>query len=160
VHLDLDDAVALAGLAAAALDVEAEAAGLPAAGARLGELGEELADLVEGLGVGAGVGAGGAADGALVDGDDLVEGGEALDALVGADAVEAAVSLCERAGRRMPLTSELLPAPLTPVTASSTPSGKLTSTFLRLCSAAPLTSTAPRGLRRWGGTAMALRPDR
>jgi hypothetical protein len=34
VHLDLDDAVALAGLAAAALDVEGEAAGLVAA--RLG----------------------------------------------------------------------------------------------------------------------------
>ncbi len=35
VHLDLDDAVALAGLAAAALDVEGEAAGLVAARLRL-----------------------------------------------------------------------------------------------------------------------------
>ena len=35
VHLDLDDAVALAGLAAAALDVEREAAGLIAARLRL-----------------------------------------------------------------------------------------------------------------------------
>ena len=37
VHLDLDDAVALAGLAAAALDVEREAAGLVAARLALGQ---------------------------------------------------------------------------------------------------------------------------
>src|ERR1700732_2192190 len=40
VHLDLDDAVALAGLAAAALDVEREAAGLVAAGAALRQAGK------------------------------------------------------------------------------------------------------------------------
>ena len=44
----------------------------------------------------------------------------------------------------MPLTSELLPAPLTPVTAVKTPTGNRTSTFLRLCSRAPLT-VDPRG---------------
>src|SRR5688572_18456311 len=44
VHLDLDDAVALAGLAAAALDVEGEAAGLVAARFGLGQAGEPLAD--------------------------------------------------------------------------------------------------------------------
>ncbi len=36
VHLDADQAIALAGLAAAALDVEAEAARVVATGARLG----------------------------------------------------------------------------------------------------------------------------
>jgi hypothetical protein len=44
VHLDLDHAVALAGLAAAALDVEAEAARLVAAGARFLGAGEQLAN--------------------------------------------------------------------------------------------------------------------
>jgi hypothetical protein len=63
VHLDAALAVALAGFAAAAGDVEAEAAGLVAALARLGQHGEEVADGREDLGVGGGVGARGAADG-------------------------------------------------------------------------------------------------
>ena len=73
VHLDAALAVALAGLAAAAGDVEAEAAGLVAALARLGQHGEEVADGREDLGVGGGVGARRAADGGLVDADDLVD---------------------------------------------------------------------------------------
>ena len=44
VHLDLDQAVALARLAPAALDVEAEAAGLVAARLALGQAGEPVAD--------------------------------------------------------------------------------------------------------------------
>ena len=48
VHLDLDQPVALARLAAAALDVEAEAAGLVAARLAFGEAGEPVADLGEG----------------------------------------------------------------------------------------------------------------
>jgi hypothetical protein len=80
VHLDLDDAVALAGLAAPALDVEAEAAGLVAAGARLlARSGEQLADRCEHAGVGGRVGARRAADRALVDVDDLVDVLQALD---------------------------------------------------------------------------------
>ncbi len=55
VHLDLDHAVALAGLAAAALHVEAEAARLVAAHARLGQLGKQLADRGEDAGVGRGI---------------------------------------------------------------------------------------------------------
>src|SRR5690606_22093569 len=81
VHLDLDQAVALARLAAAALDVEAEAAGLVAARLRLGQAGEPVADLGEGAGVGRRVRARGAADRALVDLDHLVavfEAGEAV----------------------------------------------------------------------------------
>ena len=39
----------------------------------------------------------------------------------------------------MPLTSDDLPEPLTPVTAVSTPSGKSTVTFWRLFSRAPTT---------------------
>ena len=65
------------------------------------------------------------------------------------------------AGSRMPLTSELLPAPLTPVTAAKTPSGKRTSTSCRLCSRAPVTSM-PRlaGARRSLGTSMRRVPER
>ena len=82
VHLDLDDAVALAGLAAAALDVEREAAGLVAARLGLGQAGEPFADRREGAGIGRRVGARRAADRRLVDVDDLVEVLEALDAVV------------------------------------------------------------------------------
>src|SRR5713226_326907 len=73
VHLDLDDAVALAGLAAATLDVEREAAGFVAALGRFGELREPVADRREGAGIRRRVGARGAADRRLVDVDDLVE---------------------------------------------------------------------------------------
>src|SRR5688572_29981161 len=52
VHLDLDDAIALAGLAAAALHVEGEAAGLVAARLGLRQTGEPVADRREGAGVG------------------------------------------------------------------------------------------------------------
>ena len=73
VHLDLDDAVALAGLAAPALDVEGEAARLVAAQLGFRQSGEEVADLGEDAGVGGRVGARGAADGRLVDVDHLVQ---------------------------------------------------------------------------------------
>ena len=82
VHLDLDDAVALAGLAAAALDVEGEAPRLVAARLGFRQVGEPVADGREGAGVGRGVGARRAADGRLVDVDDLVEEFQALDAVV------------------------------------------------------------------------------
>ena len=62
VHLDLDDAVALAGFAAAALDVEGEAARLVAARLGFGQAGEPFADGREGAGVGRRVGARRAAD--------------------------------------------------------------------------------------------------
>jgi len=82
VHLDLDDAVALAGLAAAALDVEGKPAGLVAARLGLGEAGEPFADRRECPGIGRGIGARGAADRRLVDVDDLVDVLESLDAVV------------------------------------------------------------------------------
>ena len=73
VHLDLDRAVAGAGLAAAALDVEREPAGLVPADLGLGGGREQLADVVEHAGVGGRVGPRGAADRRLVDPDQLVE---------------------------------------------------------------------------------------
>ena len=82
VHLDLDLAVALAGLAAAALDVEREAARLVAAHLRVGRERVELADVGEEVGVRRRVRAGRAADRALVDLDHLVEDLDPLDRLV------------------------------------------------------------------------------
>ena len=67
VHLDLDRAVALAGLAAPALDVEREAPRLVAALARLGRAGKKVADFGEDARVGGRVAPGRASDGALVD---------------------------------------------------------------------------------------------
>ena len=82
VHFHLEYPVALAGFAAPALDVEAEAARLVAAGAGLLGLCKQLPDRREQAGVGGGVGAGGAAYGALVDVNHLVQMLQALHALV------------------------------------------------------------------------------
>ena len=73
VHLDLQGAVAGAGVAPAALDVEAESARQIAADLRLGRVREQLADVVEHAGVGGRVAPRGPADRALVDVHDLVE---------------------------------------------------------------------------------------
>ncbi len=82
-HLHLDDAIPLARLAAAPLDVEGEAARLVAARARLLGAGEQLADRGEQAGVGGRVGARGTADGALVDVHHLVQVLQPLDAAIG-----------------------------------------------------------------------------
>src|SRR5690606_357127 len=82
VHLNADDAVALAVLAAAALDVEAEPSRLIPPGPRLGRAAEEVADGREQARVGGGVRPRRAADGRLVDVDDLVDVLEALDGIV------------------------------------------------------------------------------
>ena len=81
-HLDLDDPVALAVLAAAALDVEREAARAVAAHARLRHAGEQLADRREQADVGGRVGARRPADGRLVDLDHLVDRVCALERVV------------------------------------------------------------------------------
>src|SRR5207247_2007448 len=78
VHLDLDRAVALAGLAAAAADVEREPTLLVAAHLRVGRLRVELADRREEVGIGRRVRPRRSPDRRLVDVDHLVE---ALDAL-------------------------------------------------------------------------------
>ncbi len=82
VHLDLQHAVALARLAAPALDVEAEPAGLVAARPAFRQFGEPVADRREQVGIGGGVGPRRAADRRLVDVDDLVELFQPLDAVV------------------------------------------------------------------------------
>src|SRR5882724_8447293 len=73
IHFDAAEAVALAGFAAAALHVEAEAPGAVAALARFGEHGEEIADGGEDAGVGGGIRTRRAANGRLIDLDDFVD---------------------------------------------------------------------------------------
>ncbi len=82
VHLYGLVAVAVAGLAPAALDVEGEAARLVSPHLRLRQLYEQRADVGEDTGVGRGVGAGSPSDGALVDGDNLVDVLYPLDGLI------------------------------------------------------------------------------
>ncbi len=133
VHLDLDQAVALARLAAAALDVEAEAAGLVAARLALGQAGEPVADLGEGAGVGRRVGARGAADRRLVDVDHLVEMLEAGDLLVRAGEDAGAVQRARGGGvERVDGEARLARCRETPVTQVKVPSGIAAVTSLRL----------------------------
>jgi hypothetical protein len=82
-HFDLDNPIPLTGLTAPALDVEAEAAGGIAAGARLGRRCKQLPDRGEDPGIGRRIGAGGATDRALINIDDLIEPLESLDPLAG-----------------------------------------------------------------------------
>src|SRR5438309_675809 len=95
-HLDLQDPVALAVLAATALHVEAEPAGTVAAEPGLGDAREQLADRGEEAHVRGRVRAWRPADRALVDLDDLVDVVDAGEAVVGADLLARAVELpCE-----------------------------------------------------------------
>src|SRR5437870_1100978 len=64
------------------------------------------------------------------------------------------------AGYRVALISDDLPAPLTPVTATITPSGTSTSTFCRLCSRAPVSLIQPLGARRASGSSIRSVPAR
>ena len=85
--------VALAGFAAAALHVEAEAAGLVAALARFRQHGVEIADGREEAGVGGGIRARRAADGGLIDLDHFIDVLEAFDGIVRAGLVVRPVDL-------------------------------------------------------------------
>ncbi len=96
VHLDLDDAIALARLAAAALHVEGEAAWLIAARLGFRQLGVPVADRRERAGIGRRVGARRAPDGRLVDIDHLVEIFQALDAVVRRRMLAALVEFARR----------------------------------------------------------------
>ncbi|EKB47185.1 hypothetical protein B879_04222 [Cecembia lonarensis LW9] len=82
VHFDLQRAVARAGFAAPALDVEGETSRQVAPDLGFVGLCEELAHVVEDPSVGRWVGARGAANGRLVHVDDLVQVFEPLDARV------------------------------------------------------------------------------
>ena len=73
VHFDLDDAIAVTGLAPAALDIEGEPGRIVAPHLGIVGLGKHLPDVGEHTGVGGRVGTRGAADGRLIDVDDLVQ---------------------------------------------------------------------------------------
>src|SRR3569623_2136630 len=90
-HLHFQHAVAFAGLAAAAFDVEAEAAGAVPARARILRTGDQYAARREPSGVGGRFGARRAAVRALIDVDDLVELLEADDVLARRGFLAAAV---------------------------------------------------------------------
>src|SRR5467141_275125 len=92
-HFDLDDAVALAGLAAPAFHVEGETPRTVTALARHGHARKKLADRREQRRVGRRVGARGAADRALVDAHRLVEELLPLDRIVRGGLVYRAVEL-------------------------------------------------------------------
>ena len=72
-HLDLANAISLAGLATAALHIERESSRFVAVDARFWEHGEQAADFIEYLDVGRGVAARSPADRSLIDVDHLVE---------------------------------------------------------------------------------------
>src|SRR5208337_1508949 len=102
VHLDANDAVAFARLAAPALDVERKSPRAVTAHARLWQLRKQLADMGEKAGVGRGVRARRASDRALIDVNDLVEMLDALDRLVCARTLAAVIKfLRERAIHRV-----------------------------------------------------------
>ena len=148
VHLDLDDAVALTGLAAAALDVEREAARPVAAHLRIGHEREQLADEIERAGVRRRIRARRASDRRLIDDDELVE---RLGAASRVPYVPPAGWPCRcwlSALTITSLTSVDLPLPLTPVTQANTPSGKSTSRPWMLLAFAFLTRSHERGVRR------------
>ena len=84
VHLDLQQAVSLAGFAPAAPGVEGEAPWAVAPGLGVLGGGEQLPDVVEQPGIGGRIGPGRAANGGLVDVNDLVQELLTLDAVVSA----------------------------------------------------------------------------
>src|SRR5690606_18563483 len=83
VHLYLDHAVALAGLAAAALDVKGEATWVVTAQTCLGHAGEQLTNSSEHARVGGRITARGTTNWGLIDVDDLVEMLQAFHTIVG-----------------------------------------------------------------------------
>ncbi len=99
VHFDLDQAVTLAGLAAAAANVEGEPPRRVTACARLGHLREQLAQRCEQAGVGGRVAARGAPDRRLVDVHHLVEQVHAVALAVRRHGVRGTIELV--AGQRL-----------------------------------------------------------
>ena len=82
VHLDLDQSIALTGLAASATHVKGEPSDLIPAGAGLGGACKEFANRGKESGVGSGIGAGGAADWALININHFIKLLQALDSVM------------------------------------------------------------------------------
>ena len=152
-HLDLDQSVALAGLAAPALDVEGEAAGLVAARSRLGQAGEPLADRREGAGVGRRVRA---RRGPIGDWSMSITLSRYSMPSMSSCSPGWARAPCRRRASALYSVSMIsvdLPLPDTPVIQHSVPSGISAVMLLRLFSRAPLSLRRRpwRGARRVAG---------
>ena len=156
VHFDFNHAVALAGFAAAAFDVEGESADVEAAFAREGYAGEEFADGGEQAGIGGGVGARGAADGDWSTLMTLSRCSRPRMSSYGAGSSWARLSSRAVILARVSLIRVDLPPPDTPVMQVIKPSGSSRVTFLRLLPRAPLRTSIRSGLTgvRSDGTAM------
>ena len=146
VHLDLERAVAGARLAAPALDVEREAAGHVPAHLRLGRAGEQLADVVPDAGVGGRVRPRRPADRRLVDVHDLVQVLEPGDRPVAARHHPRAVQLVGQRRVEDVVDQAGLARAGHAGDPTKQPSGNVTSTPLRLCSRAPLTTSSRPGV--------------
>ena len=160
VHLDLDDAVALAGLAAPALDVEREAARRVAAQLGLGREREQLADQVERPGVGGRIRTRRAADRRLIDHDHLVERLGTDDPAVRAAGRLMVQVLVERLDDDL-VDQRRLPAPAHAGHAGERPERNVDVDARAGCwRVASLTESVERPLRRCLGIAMNWRPER
>ena len=92
-HFDFHQAVAVTGLAPAALYIEGEAARAVAPHFGIGCGSKQIPDVIEQPRIGSGVGPGGSADGALVNVDDLVQVLQPFNAFAGAGAGSGVVQL-------------------------------------------------------------------
>src|ERR1051326_5686595 len=72
-HLDLDQPIPFAFLAASAFDIKAESTGMKTADLRCRQSGEQVADVIKHAGVSRRVAAGRAPDWSLIDDDHLVQ---------------------------------------------------------------------------------------
>ena len=151
-HLDLHKAVALAGLAATALDIEGEAPLAEAAHFCILRACKQIADIVKDTGIGRRIGARRTTDWALIQRDDLIHRFQPSipSHLPGRSLLR--FFSTERVLYRISLMREDFPLPDTPVTQMSFPSGISTSMFFRLFSAAPrIQSSLPFPLPALGG---------
>ena len=161
-HLDFLEAGAAAALAAAAPGVEGKRARGQALRHRVGQAGEEFADPVVDAEIKNRRRARGARERRLVDHHDLADAMRAGHAFAGAGFL----ALLEPRAREQVLVEHVvderdLPEPETPVTQVKTPSGISTSMFLQIVLARAFDlERSRRGLRRFFGTGMDLRPVR
>ena len=95
-HLDFDDAVALAGFAAPAFHIERKPPGLVPAGAGFGQPGEPFSNGRESAGIGCRVGPRRSSDRRLIDIDDFIEMFQTFDTFMNAGLFARTVQLAGR----------------------------------------------------------------
>ncbi len=148
VHFHLDQAVALAGLAAAALDVEGEAPRPVAAVARLRHAGEEFSDRRQQARVGSGVGTRRASDRRLVDADHLVEELQSFDRVVRRRLGAAAVKVARGGGVERVVDERRLAGAGYAGDAGEQPHWQVDGDLLQVVAACAEDAQLPRRIRR------------